>query len=87
VQRCDPVVAAATEEINVELFRGAIHGGRWKLLKVATLPGTTELFEVVADPGETTDLAERHRDVDGGVPTEKPALPAPQRARFEVASG
>lgn len=104
--------------INVELFRGAIRRGRWKLIQVATLPGRTELFDVVADPGETTNLAEGHADVvrdladrlvgysrqarmsewlksqidylgaqsetafdptyniDAGLPTEKPALPA-----------
>jgi arylsulfatase A-like enzyme len=104
--------------INVELFRGAIRKGKWKLLKVATLPGTTKLFDLEADPGETTNLADRHPDIardletrlvgyarqakmsewlksqvdylgaqsttafdpdydiDGGVPSEKPALPA-----------
>lgn len=106
--------------INVELFRGAIRKGKWKLLKVATLPGKTELFDLEADPGETTNLADTHPDVardlearlvrysreakmsewlksqvdylgaqsetafdpdydvDGGVPHEKPALPARQ---------
>jgi arylsulfatase A-like enzyme len=49
--------------INVELFRGAIRRGRWKLIRVATLPGKTELFDVVADPGETQNLAEQHPDV------------------------
>jgi arylsulfatase A-like enzyme len=49
--------------INVELFRGAIRRGKWKLIRVATLPGKTELFDVEADPGETTNLAEQHPDV------------------------
>jgi len=49
--------------INVELFRGAIRKGKWKLLKVATLPGKTELFDVEADPGETTNLAGQHPEV------------------------
>jgi len=73
VQRCDPIVAAATEEINVELFRGAIRKGRWKLLEVAPLPGKTEVFDVIADPGKATDLAERHPDVvrDPGSPWKK----------------
>lgn len=106
--------------INVELFRGAIRKGPHKLVKVATLPGKTELFDVEHDPGETTNLAEQHPDIvrdlearllgyarqatmsewlkaqvdylgaqsatafdpdydiDGGVPTERPALPAPR---------
>jgi arylsulfatase A-like enzyme len=49
--------------INVELFRGALRRGKWKLIRVATLPGKTELFDVEADPGETTNLAEQHPDV------------------------
>ncbi len=103
--------------INVELFRGAIRKGKWKLLKLAVLPGKTELFDVEKDPGEKDNVADRHPDVvkdlegrllayarqakmsewmkaqvdflgaqsetafdpdyniDGGLPTEKPALP------------
>ncbi|MDG3006865.1 arylsulfatase B [Paludisphaera mucosa] len=103
--------------INVEVFRGAIRKGDWKLIKVATLPGKTELFDVAKDPGETHNLAAERPDVvkdlearllayakeqkmsewlksqvdylgfqsgtvldpdydiDGGLPTEKPALP------------
>jgi arylsulfatase A-like enzyme len=49
--------------IDVEAFRGAIRKGRWKLVKVALLPGKTELFDLAADPGETTDVAEQHPDV------------------------
>jgi arylsulfatase A-like enzyme len=49
--------------IDVEAFRGAIRKGQWKLVKVALLPGKTELFDLAADPGETTDVAERHPDV------------------------
>jgi arylsulfatase A-like enzyme len=43
--------------INAEAFRGAIRVGDWKLVKVALLPGRTELYNVVTDPGETTDVA------------------------------
>ena len=32
--------------INVEAFRGAIRKGNWKLVKIATLPGKTELFDL-----------------------------------------
>jgi arylsulfatase A-like enzyme len=48
----------ATDEvlINVEAFRGAIRKGDWKLVKVALLPGKTELFDLSSDPGETTDV-------------------------------
>lgn len=105
--------------INVEVFRGAIRKGNWKLVKLAILPGKTELFDVANDPGETTNVADQHPDVvqdlearllnyakqqrmsewlksqidylgfqgetvldpgyniDGGLPTEKTALPAP----------
>ena len=37
--------------INVEAFRGAIRKGNWKLVKVALLPGKTELFDLPTDPG------------------------------------
>jgi len=103
--------------INVEAFRGAVRMGKWKLIKIALLPGKTELFDLSSDPGEKTNLADQHPDVvrdlegrllgyaaqqrpsewlksqvdflgfqgetvldpgysvDGGLPTEKPALP------------
>lgn len=43
--------------INVEAFRGAVRKGDWKLIKIALLPGKTQLFNIVKDPGETTDVA------------------------------
>jgi arylsulfatase A-like enzyme len=49
--------------INVEAVRGAIRMGNWKLVKWATLPGKTELFDLSKDPGETTNVAEQHPDV------------------------
>jgi arylsulfatase A-like enzyme len=49
--------------INVEAFRGAIRKGNWKLLKVALLPGKTELFDLAADPGEATNVAEQHPEI------------------------
>ncbi len=105
--------------LGVELFRGAIRKGNWKLLKIALLPGKTQLFDLAKDPGETTNVADQHPmvvndlearltgyakqqkmsermkaqvdflgfqgqtildqgyNVDGGLPTEKPALPTP----------
>jgi arylsulfatase A-like enzyme len=49
--------------INVEAFRGAIRKANWKLVRVALLPGKTELFDLATDPGETTNVAEQHPDV------------------------
>jgi arylsulfatase A-like enzyme len=49
--------------INVEAFRGAVRKGDWKLVKVATLPGKTELFDLKNDPGEKTNVADRHPDI------------------------
>ncbi|WP_010583965.1 arylsulfatase B [Schlesneria paludicola] len=49
--------------INVEAFRGSIRKGRWKLIKVATLPGKTELFDLIQDPGEKENLAEAFPEV------------------------
>ena len=45
--------------INVEFFRGAIIKGNWKLVKMATLPGKTELFDLSKDPGEKNNVAEQ----------------------------
>ena len=41
--------------INVEAFRGAIIKGKWKLVKIALLPGKIELFDLNADPGEKNE--------------------------------
>ena len=49
--------------INVESFRGAIRKGNWKLIKVALLPGKTELFDLSKDPGEWQNLADKHPEV------------------------
>jgi arylsulfatase A-like enzyme len=49
--------------INVEAFRGAIRKGKWKLVKIALLPGKTELFDLIADPGEKNNIAEQNPDV------------------------
>jgi arylsulfatase A-like enzyme len=103
--------------INVEAFRGAIRKGNWKLVKIALMPGKTELFDLEQDPSETTNVADKNPgvvkdlegrlltyakqqkmsewmksqvdflgfqgatvldqgyNVDGGLPTEKPAMP------------
>jgi arylsulfatase A-like enzyme len=49
--------------IDVEAFRGAIRKGDWKLIKIALLPGKTELFDLARDPGETTNVAEQNPEV------------------------
>ena len=49
--------------INVEAFRGAVRKGNWKLVKVALLPGKTELFDLAADPGEKLNVADQHPEV------------------------
>ena len=43
--------------INVEAFRGAIRKGNWKLVKIALLPGKTELFDLSKDLGEQNNVA------------------------------
>ena len=49
--------------VNVEAFRGAIIKGKWKLVKIALLPGKTELFDLTADPNEKNDVAAQNPDV------------------------
>jgi arylsulfatase A-like enzyme len=49
--------------VNVEAFRGAIIKGNWKLVKVALLPGKTELFDLTADPAEKDDVAAQNPEV------------------------
>ena len=44
-------------------FRGAVRKGDWKLVKIALLPGKTELFNLVTDPGETTNVAADNPDI------------------------
>jgi len=49
--------------INVELFRGAIRKGNWKLVKHVLLPGSTELFDLSTDIGETRNVAQTHPEI------------------------
>jgi arylsulfatase A-like enzyme len=57
--------AAPEDEIliNVEAFRGAVRKGDWKLLKIALLPGRTELYNLATDPGEAEDVAAQHPEI------------------------
>jgi len=48
---------------NVEMFRGAIRDGDWKLFYRAPLPAARMLFNLAEDPNETTDLAAQHPEI------------------------
>lgn len=45
---------------NVELFRGAVRKGDWKLVWRTTLPSKTELFNLAQDPYEKNNLGEQN---------------------------
>lgn len=45
---------------NVEPTQAAVRQGKWKLYWVATLPPTVELFDIEADPTESTSVAADH---------------------------
>jgi arylsulfatase A-like enzyme len=51
--------ASGRQEVlyNVEPFRGGIRQGKWKLVWRNMLPSSIELFDLDADPNETTNLA------------------------------
>ena len=49
--------------INVEAFRGAIRKGDWKLVRMATFPGRTELFNLAVDPEEKANVADQHPEI------------------------
>ena len=49
--------------INVEPFRGAVRKGKWKLIKIALLPGKTELYDLSKDPGEKNNVAAQHPEI------------------------
>jgi arylsulfatase A-like enzyme len=51
--------------INVEAFRGAVRKGNWKLVKIALLPGKTELFDLSKDPGEKNNVAGQFPEIAG----------------------
>jgi arylsulfatase A-like enzyme len=55
--------------INVEAFRGAIRKGNWKLVKIALLPGKTELFDLSKDPGEQNNVANQFPDIVSNLDT------------------
>jgi arylsulfatase A-like enzyme len=55
--------------INVEAFRGAIRKGNWKLVKIALLPGKTELFDLAKDPGEKNNVAGQFPEIANDLET------------------
>lgn len=48
---------------NIEPFRAGLRDGKWKLVWRTILPSRAELFDLEADPNETTDLAAQHPDI------------------------
>ncbi len=81
--------------INVEAFRGAIRKGKWKLVEIALLPRRVELYDLVADPGEATNVAGQHPDVvadltsrlDAYAKEQKPSLWMKAQLNFLGAQG
>jgi arylsulfatase A-like enzyme len=52
------------EPIAMELFNGtSVRIGDWKGLAVPAQPGEWKLFNIINDPGENTDLADKHPDI------------------------
>lgn len=49
--------------INAEIFRGGVRKDQWKLVKLALLPGKTELFDLSKDLGEQNNVAEQFPEV------------------------
>jgi arylsulfatase A-like enzyme len=47
---------------NVEMFRGAVRKGEWKLVWRTTLPSKLELFNLAQDPSEKLNVADQHPD-------------------------
>ena len=48
---------------NVEMFRGAVRQGDWKLVWRATLPSSLELFNIREDSAETKNLAAQNPEI------------------------
>jgi len=59
---------------DIEPFRAAVRKGNWKLVWQATLPSQVELFDLAQDPGEKTNLADRHPEVVAGLKARIEAL-------------
>lgn len=49
--------------IQVEAVRGAIRKGDWKLIRHATLPGKTEVYNLATDPDEKWNVADKNPEI------------------------
>jgi len=47
---------------NIEMFRGAVRQGDWKLVWKTTLPARIELFNIAQDPSEKNNIADQNPD-------------------------
>ena len=47
----------------MEAFRGAIRKGNWKLVKIALLPGKTELFDLSKDLSEQDNVTDQFPEI------------------------
>ena len=70
--------------INVEAFRGAIRKDNWKLIRIALLPGKTELFDLSKDPGEHENLADRFPEVVNDLQARLVAYAKQQKPSFWI---
>jgi len=61
---------------NVEMFRGAVRQGDWKLVWRVPLPAKVELFDIAQDPQEKNNVA-----------TENPEAVARLQARIGMLAG
>jgi arylsulfatase A-like enzyme len=48
---------------NIEPFRAAIRQGEWKMIWRTMLPSSVDLYNIVNDPSETTNLASKHPEM------------------------
>lgn len=48
---------------NIEPFRAAVRQGDWKLVWRATLPSSTELYNITQDPSEKSNVAAEHPEI------------------------
>jgi len=52
---------------NIEMFRGAVRQGDWKLFWRTTLPSKIELYNIAKDPSEKTNLADQNPALVAGL--------------------
>lgn len=48
---------------NIEPFRAGVRDEKWKLVWRVILPAKVELFDIEADPNETTNIADQHPEI------------------------